>query len=66
MQQKIVKEGKQIPPTPGFELQVTQCLVRATLTVVLHMEGWISFLKPKLFIVLVLYSASLQQNVLQP
>ena len=26
------EERKKIPPTPGFELQVTQCLVRATLS----------------------------------
>ena len=40
-------QGKKIPPTPGFELQVTQCLVG---TVFLQ-EGWIFFLKPKVFIV---------------
>ena len=32
MKQKRAKEGKKIPPTPGFELQVTQCLVGATLS----------------------------------
>ena len=32
MLQKRAKAGKKIPPTPGFELQVSQCLVRATLS----------------------------------
>ena len=32
MKQKWDKEGKKIPPTPGFEPQVIQCLVGATFT----------------------------------
>ena len=27
MKLKWAKEGKKIPPTPDFEMQVTQCLV---------------------------------------
>ena len=34
--QNKAKEGEKIPPTPGFEPQVIQCLVG-----VLHHEGWI-------------------------
>jgi len=36
MQHKRAKAGKKIPPTPGFEPQVTRCLVRATLSYILQ------------------------------
>ena len=32
MKLKGAKEGKKTSPTPGFELQVTRCLVGTTLT----------------------------------
>ena len=66
MKQKRAKEGK-IPPTPGFEPQVTQCLVRATLS--FPPGGMVFFLEPKVSIVLrftVSSTEGLQQQVLQP
>jgi len=32
VKQEKAKEGEKNPPTPGFELKVTQCLVGATLS----------------------------------
>ena len=49
MKLKRAKEGKKIPPTPGFELQVTQCLGGPHS--VLHQEGWTFFLDPKVAMV---------------
>ena len=52
---------KKIPPTPGFELQVTQCLVGATLSS--PPGGMDFFLKPKVVILYMFYSVpALQQG----
>ena len=66
MKLKRAKEGK-IPPIPGFELQVTQCLVGATLAS--PPGGRIFSLKPKVLnsaLATVTSTEGLQQHVLQP
>ena len=44
MKQKRVKQGKDPPTPPGFELQVTQCLVGATYIVPI-LGTWLYLLK---------------------
>ena len=55
MKQKRAIEGQKIPPTPGFELQVTQYLVGTTLS---SPPGGMDFffLEPIVFILFRLYS----------